>query len=69
MEDLEVGTPWGSREPIQSNELDFCLDCNVVITEKNDSGWEGFKEDGKTTQKLCNNCNKNRSKGGLKSEN
>lgn len=43
---------------IKSNNAPFCLRCNCVITPDNDSGWEGFKSDGITTQPICQKCDR-----------
>jgi len=42
--------------PISSSEESFCLCCGVAITKDNDSGWERFRADGVTTQKICKSC-------------
>ena len=46
----------GEELPINSNEEEFCLECGVTITKENDSGWERFRPDGITTQKICKTC-------------
>lgn len=53
---------------IKSNGLQVCLQCGVRITLANDSGWEGFLEDGVTTQPLCISCNDELNKGGPKAD-
>ena len=53
---LGVETKWGTVEPIQGNDIPVCIRCGCVITEENDSGWEAFTEDGRTTQALCKSC-------------
>jgi len=55
-EDLFVKNELGEVLPISSNEEDFCLHCGVQITADNDSGWEQFRDDGVTTQKVCKKC-------------
>lgn len=45
---------------IKSNNKRVCLDCGVRITWLNDSGWEGFTQDGVTTQPLCKKCDRAR---------
>lgn len=59
---LGTETPWGTTEQIQSNDLPWCLRCGVQIAPENDSGWEAFTEDGRTTQKMCKKCNENHMK-------
>jgi len=49
-----LGTDKG---PIESNNKNRCLRCGAKITDENDSKWEEFTEDGRTTQKLCKDCN------------
>ena len=66
MESLGTDTPFGTREPIQSNLEDFCLHCGVTITRDNNSGWEAFRPDGITTQKECKTCFEQANKPGLK---
>ncbi len=56
MKDIGVMTPWGIVEPIDGNSIPACLDCEEVITEDNDSGWQAFTEDGRTTQAVCDGC-------------
>jgi len=56
--ELGTQTPWGIIEPFQSNGLPVCLDCGTRIDASNDSGWEGFCSDGRTTQPLCKACGK-----------
>lgn len=60
VEELGIETPFGTKEPIQSNLEEFCCDCSATITPKNDSGWEVFSEDGATTHKICKKCNTKR---------
>ncbi len=64
--ELGTTTPWGTVEPMQSNNIPICLRCEVPITKENDSGWEGFTSDGRTSQPLCKTCDKEDNKGGLK---
>lgn len=54
--DLGTITDWQLIEPIQSNEFDFCIECGCKITDENNSGWETFCKDGRTTQKICREC-------------
>jgi len=54
--ELGVRTKWGTIEPMQSNGIPVCLRCGVAITPENDSGWEAFTEDGRTTQPTCKKC-------------
>jgi len=54
--DLGTTTDWQIIEPIQSIDFDFCLECGCKITNENDSGWEKFRENGRTTQKVCKKC-------------
>lgn len=56
---------WVSKM-IRSNQIKECLGCGVEITQGNDSGWEGFTEDGITTQPLCRDCDQSRSVEGPK---
>jgi len=58
MEHLGVNTSYGIEEPIQTNDLPYCIECGVEITKNNDSGWEMFKEDGRTTQHICKKCDR-----------
>ena len=51
---------------IRSNLVKECLSCSIEITQENDSGWEGFTEDGITTQPLCRDCDQSRSVEGAK---
>lgn len=60
--DLGTSTNWGIIEPIQSNDFEFCIDCGEPITIINDSDWEGFCKDGRTTQKICKKCDNIRNK-------
>lgn len=41
---------------IESNKSSTCLYCGCKITSDNNSGWEGFTADGKTTQPICVIC-------------
>lgn len=43
-------------DDIHSNNKKTCLHCGVQITPYNDSGWEEFTDDGKTTQPVCIDC-------------
>jgi len=66
-ETLGTSTSWGITEPIQSNDFPTCLKCGVKITKENDSGWEAFTKDGRTTQPVCQACWDNEDKDiGLK---
>ena len=67
-EELGIDTGFGTREPIQSNELPICVSCGRPIDEFNDSGWESFTEDGRTTQKICTECDKTNNKVMKKAE-
>lgn len=44
-------------EEIHSNKEMICIRCGDKITLDNWTGWECFKEDGKTTQPICKFCN------------
>jgi hypothetical protein len=63
MEDLGIETPFGTREPIQSNPEQFCLECGITINKENDSGWECFRPGGFITQKICKKCDSKNNKG------
>jgi len=63
---LFANTAFGEATPINSSEEDFCLHCGVQITKENDSGWEAFRDDGVTTQKVCKICNEFNSRAGKK---
>ncbi len=52
---------------IRSNNIRRCAYCGIPINKDNDSGWEVFIKDGKTTQPICGWCDVERSRGGLKS--
>jgi hypothetical protein len=67
-QDLVISTGFGTEEPIQSNELPICIHCGEPITEVNDSGWEAFTEDGRTTQKICISCDKKNNIEGKKED-
>lgn len=67
-EELIIKTEYGEELPINSSMEDFCLHCGVTITEENDSGWEMFRSDGVTTQKVCKICDKANSIEGGKIE-
>ena len=54
--ELGVKTSWGTTEQITSNDYAICFDCKCKITPQNDSGWEVFTSDGRTTQKVCKRC-------------
>lgn len=54
--ELGTTTKWGITESIQSIDFDFCISCGEKITPENDSGWEQFLDDGRTTQKVCIKC-------------
>lgn len=56
MRELFVKTDYGLNEPITSNHLPICINCGCQITRDNDSGWEQFTKDGKTTQSICKEC-------------
>jgi len=60
-EDLDIGvkTPWGTVEPFRSNEIPMCLECNVPITEENNSGWQLVVDpevDEGLMQSVCKQC-------------
>jgi len=55
-DELVIINEWGEELPISSNNENFCMICGETITEENDSGWERFREDGITTQKICKDC-------------
>ena len=55
MKNLATENHLGEILPIESIDIPICIDCEKKITEENDSGWERFREDGKT-QKICKNC-------------
>lgn len=42
--------------PICSNGKQQCARCGVLISDRNDSGWEVFIGDGRTTQPICKVC-------------
>lgn len=48
-------------DDIQTNYYPYCVDCDKLITAYNDSGWE-ILIDEITTQKICKDCDVNRSK-------
>jgi len=56
MDELVTRNELGEELPISSNDENFCMICGETITEENDSGWERFREDGTTTQKVCKKC-------------
>lgn len=57
MEELGIKTPWGTVEPLQSNEIPACLKCGVAITPENDSKWQLVtKEDDRIFQSVCMEC-------------
>jgi hypothetical protein len=43
-------------DDIHSNHIQRCAVCGIPITVDNDSGWEIFVGDGKTTQPICAWC-------------
>jgi hypothetical protein len=43
-------------DDIHSNHVKRCALCGIPINVDNDSGWEIFVEDGKTTQPICAWC-------------
>lgn len=45
------------EQPIESNCIEECLDCNVKLNFENRSGWEAFTSEG-DTQPLCKSCDK-----------
>lgn len=54
--------------PIMSNDKQVCLRCNEPITPENDSGWEAFLPNGRTTQPECISCHEESLKITAKSE-
>lgn len=58
--ELAVKTSYGLVEPITSNDIPVCPDCGCRITVENNSGWEVFTSDGRTTQPICVSCDKAR---------
>jgi len=68
MKTLGTQTPWGIVEPITSNSIPTCLRCGVRITKENDSGWQVFTADGRTTQPICKMCDVKKDGPGIKIE-
>lgn len=52
METLGVENEDGKVVPIESNDFNVCFSCGHIITEFNDSGWEGFISEGYSGQSL-----------------
>lgn len=53
-------------DDIHSNHVKRCALCGIPITVDNDSGWEIFVGDGKTTQPICGWCDVEHSHSGEK---
>ena len=68
MKTLGTPTSWGIIEPITSNSIPVCIRCGVKITKENDSGWNVFTEDGRTTQPVCKTCDEKDDGSGKKIE-
>ena len=68
MDDLSVRNDLNEEIPIHSNMEEFCIECGIEIADDNDSGWERFRPDGITTQKICKDCSGDEVYPQLKSE-